>query len=169
MAGSAGSIFVDLLLRDGQYNQGLNRASRSTSNWSNKTKKDFGGLTSALNTITASVTRFATVAGTAFALVTLIRAADRVTALEGRIKLATQSTEEFNQAFQGLADQSIKFGSNLEAGVSVFQRLSFVRKEIEATVDEMLQFTSTVQQLSIISGASTASLTAGLTQLGHSL
>lgn len=169
MSSSAGSIFVDLLLKDAQYRSGLDRSRQYTKRWSGDTSKEVGGVSTAMAGLTRSFLRFASVAAAGFSLVSLSRAADRVTALEGRLRLSTQTTQEFEKAFQGLADQSIRFGTGLEAGTSVFQRLSFVRKEINATVDEMLQFTETVQALGVASGASGENLRAGLTQLGQGL
>lgn len=41
---AAGSIFVDLLLRDASFNQGLNRARRQTKTAANSIKADFSGI-----------------------------------------------------------------------------------------------------------------------------
>jgi len=97
------------------------------------------------------------------------RVADEMTLLTARIKQSTRSTEEFKRAFDGLAKSSKETGTDLSAAVDVFQRISFTRDEISATVDEMVKFTGTVQKLGVISGASTQNLQAGLTQLGQGL
>lgn len=166
---SAGSIFVDLLLKDAQYREGLSRSRQYTKRWSNDTTKEVGGVSSAMSGLTRTFLRFASVFAAGFSLVSLSQAADRVTALEGRLKLSTRTTQEFEKAFAGLANQSVRFGTGLESGTAVFQRLSFVRQEINATVDEMLQFTETVQALGVASGATGEALRAGLTQLGQGL
>lgn len=107
-----------------------------------------------------------TAAAAAFGAVNL---ADGMVLLKARIENATQSTEEFNKSFSGLVGISRETGTSLETTVSIFQRLSFVRKEIKATADEMLGFTATVSKLGVISGASPDALKFGLTQLGQSL
>lgn len=99
----------------------------------------------------------------------VIRIADEFTLLRARIDGATESVKEASMAWNGLKNISKSTGADLGAAVDVFQRLSFVRKEINATVGEMLQFTETVSQLGIVSGASTGALRAGLTQLGQGL
>lgn len=43
-SGSAGSIYVDLLLRDAQYKQGLSRSQKNTKNFTSSVKKEFSGL-----------------------------------------------------------------------------------------------------------------------------
>lgn len=98
-----------------------------------------------------------------------VRLADDMILLKARVENATQSTEEFNKSFSGLVNISRQTGTSLETTVNIFQRLSFVRKEIKATADEMLGFTDTVSKLGVISGASPDALKFGLTQLGQSL
>lgn len=99
----------------------------------------------------------------------IIRMADSVTQLQGRLQNATRSVSEAEQAFQGLRGIVQRTGTDMETAVSVFQRLSFVRDEIGATVDEMLKFTDIVSKLGVISGAGTTAMRAGLTQLGQAL
>lgn len=105
----------------------------------------------------------------AMAALKTINIADEFVLQQARIRNATDSVEEFEKAFNGLRDISRNTGVGIEATVNIFQRLSFVRKEIAATTDEMLQFTDTVAKLGVISGASPDALKFGLTQLGQSL
>lgn len=99
----------------------------------------------------------------------IIRMSDNFTLLRERVKLSTQSAGEFQAAFQGLRRVSQETGASLNATVDVFQRLSFVRNEIGATVADMVEFTDTVSKLGITSGASTDAMRAGLLQLGQAL
>lgn len=115
------------------------------------------------------LTRVLGLLGGAVVATDILRMADQMTLLTARIKSATRSSEEFSVAFRGLAASSRATGTDLSAAVDVFQRLSFSRDEIGATVDEMVNFTATVQKLGVVSGASTQALQAGLTQLGQGL
>lgn len=99
----------------------------------------------------------------------ILRRADEFNMLRGRINLSTESVREADQAWKGLAGTSLRTGAELGGLVDVFQRLSFVRKELGATVDEMLVFTDTVSKLGAMSGASPEAMRAGLTQLGQGL
>lgn len=105
----------------------------------------------------------------AFTIRAVVTMADNIAMLKGRLDNATRSAQESTQAFDGLRQIAQKTGSNMETVVSVFQRLSFVRDEIKATTNEMLQFTETVSKLGVVSGASPDALKNGLTQLGQSL
>lgn len=111
----------------------------------------------------------ATVAAAAFAAVKVINRAEDYALLRSRIEGATESVEEATFAFNQLAKISNEVGTELNTAVDIFQRLSFTRKEINATVEEMVEFTSTVQKLGVVSGASTGALNAGLLQLGQAL
>lgn len=111
----------------------------------------------------------ATLAAAAFAGIKALNMADEFTLLEARVKNSTKTTEEFTKAFDGLKESSKETGVNLKSSVEVFQRLSLTRKEIGATVDEMLLFTDTVNKLGVVSGASTGALNAALVQLGQGL
>lgn len=124
-----------------------------------------GGLSRAMGALTRVVGPLLA----AFSFVQMIKAADRMTLLEGRVRQATETTGEFTQAWERLNKVATDTGAGLQAGVEIFQRLSFSRKEIKATVDEMLQFTEAVQKFGVVSGAGPAALKAGLTQLGQAL
>jgi len=104
-----------------------------------------------------------------FFVTSLVRAMDQMTTMEGRLRNATRSTQEYEQAWSGLNDQAKRMGTDPSAGLGIFQRLSQVRDEIHATVDDMLQFTETVQKLGVVSGASGDAMKFGLAQLGQSM
>lgn len=130
-----------------------------------KLEKDFKALSNA-------GTAFAGVAKgfiAAFGIRELVQIADQMTMIEGRLKNATRSAEEATQAMTGLRQITVATGASMETTVSVFQRLSFVRDEIDATVGQMLQFTDTVSKLGVVSGSSQGAMQAGLTQLGQAL
>ena len=99
----------------------------------------------------------------------LTKMTDDFTLLEARIKNSTHNLKEFNEAMQALRKSSAETGAEFGASVEIFQRLSFVRNEIKATVSEMTTFTDNVQKLGVMSGASTQGLNAGLRQLGQAL
>jgi tape measure domain-containing protein len=103
------------------------------------------------------------------AVLGIVRVADNMNLLQARVKDSVGATENFKQAFTDLGKISQTTGVELKTTVDIFQRLSFVRTELGATIDQMLSFTGTVEKLGVISGAGTASLNAGLMQLGQAL
>lgn len=99
----------------------------------------------------------------------VISFADEMTNLEARISNSTNTMEEAQEAFVGLQNIVMETGGSMAASVDVFQRLSNVRTELDATIDDMVLFTETVQKFGVVSGASTGALNAGLTQLGQAM
>lgn len=104
-----------------------------------------------------------------FAALKAINMIDEFNQLQARVEQSTRSVQESTAVWAGLISISKETGASMAANVSIFQRLSLVRDEIKATTDEMLQFSETVSQLGVISGASQDSQKFGLTQLGQSL
>lgn len=138
--------------------QNLNKTSSRTQTQNNTTAKSFSSLGRSIGVMTAAATAFQA-----------LRIADEFKLLRARVENSTRTTQEFNFAMRELVSISAQTGSSLESAVEVFQRLSFTRNEINATVEEMTNFTGAVQKLGVVSGASTASLNAGLRQLGQAL
>jgi tape measure domain-containing protein len=127
-----------------------------------KQMRSLGGAAAMLKSAFAAM-------GIALGVRELIRMSDSVSLMQGRLINATRSVYEANTAFEGLRSISQSTGVQMETTIGVFQRLSFVRDEIKATMSEMIQFTDTVSKLGIVSGASQEALKAGLTQLGQAL
>lgn len=98
-----------------------------------------------------------------------LRMADEFIQLEQRIKTATQATGDFARVNQQLFDTAQDTGTALRDTVSTFQRLALARRELQATNDQILTVTKTVQQLGALSGASTTAMQAGLLQFGQAM
>ncbi|MBT8124848.1 MAG: tape measure protein, partial [Gammaproteobacteria bacterium] len=157
-----GSLIVDLEMQTAKFDKRLASIDGRIKNFEKKTnksiatvKKAFGGL------IAFEAVRRATVG--------ILQIADRMTELQGRVKNATRDTGDFNTVWKQLGSIAAETGTELDTTVQVFQRLVLARKELQTTNADMLQFTKTVQQLGVISGASTGALRAGLTQLAQGL
>lgn len=95
--------------------------------------------------------------------------ADEFVLLESRVRQSTRGVEEFNTTFKQLKKDAQAAGVELGTAVEIFQRLSFVRDELDTTAKSMADFTSLVQKLGTTSGAGTQNLNAGLRQLGQAL
>jgi tape measure domain-containing protein len=153
--------FLRLAEQTKKYNEELLKADSAVKKLTesqNKTTASMDKLETALKAVfTAEIVR------------RVITIADEYTNLEARIRNATNSVKESQEAWRGLRDVSNQTGSSLSSAVDVFQRLSFVRNEINATIDDMVKFTGTVQKLGVISGSSTQATQAGLLQLGQAM
>lgn len=136
---------------------------------SNSVKTTSDKISRSLSVASRALKGFIVTAASIQGLKTFATVSGDMAMLSGRIQNATRDAQEFRQAFDGLNRIAASTGGSLATAVDVFQRLSFTRNEIGATVDEMLRFTETVSKLGIVSGAGTAALDAGLMQLGQSL
>lgn len=151
-----------------QVNQALNSIKQNAAGVANESQKAQGGI-NRFGSAAAAVTGIVRTLGVAIGGMQLAKMADTYTFLEARTKNATRSLEEFNEAFSGIKRLASETGANLTDTIDVFQRLSFVRSELDATVSDMLTFTGTVQKMGVMSGASTVSMSMGLRQLGQSM
>ncbi len=136
---------------------------------SNSVKASSDRMNRSLKTAGSALRGLAVGFAAGFSVRAVAGAADEMKLLKARIQQSTRSLDEFKAAYAGLASQASSITGDLSAGVEIFQRLSFSRDEIRASVDEMLQFTGTVQKLGVVSGASTVALKSGLLQLGQAL
>ena len=102
-------------------------------------------------------------------VINVIKTADAYTLMNQRLKEIAGSTREASGMMAQLRSISNKTGTEIGTSLSILQRLSFVRNEINATNNDMLNFTSTITKLGVISGASQDAMKFGLTQLGQSL
>jgi tape measure domain-containing protein len=142
-------------------------AAKSVDQIDQSSRKASGGV-SALSSVTSGAANAIKSLIGGYAALQAVGMADQFVLLKGRVEQSTRSVEEADQAWAGLLATAKETGQ-LEASINIFQRLSFVRDEIKATTDEMLQFTETVNKLGIVAGASQDALKFGLTQLGQSL
>lgn len=165
----ARTVVKELLAKFSGDTKGLETATRRANGAISSVEKQTRRTSGVVSTGFASMVRAAAPLVSIYSAIKAANMADEFTKIEGRLQNATRSTEEFNQAFEGLKDIAKTTGADLNASIDVFQRISFVRDEINASTSEMLQFTDTVSKLGIVSGASTGALNAGLTQLGQSL
>ena len=165
-------LTADLTANTSRFEAGMNNASKSLNrfgqNVQRTSQRSSASMMALNNSSSALAGSFGALAG-AFTAINIVRIADQMNLLTARIKQSTQTTEEFRRAFSGLSNIAVETGGSLAASVDVFQRLSFSRKEINTTVDDMVQFTEIVQKLGVVSGASTTALQAGLLQLGQGL
>lgn len=99
----------------------------------------------------------------------IIADADAYKLLQARLKNATEATGDYAAVSESVYDISQKNGVALATTVGLFQSLARTAPELGVTNDEILKLTNAVQQIGSISGASTANMTAGLTQFSQAM
>lgn len=124
--------------------------------------KSLNGLAATLGTTLAGV-------ASVVAVRSALDLADRYSGLEQRIKQATAATGDFGRVNEGLFAIAQRTGSAFSDTVDVFQRLGFAAESLGASNTDILRLVQTVQQLGVISGASTTAMSAGLMQFSQAL
>lgn len=169
---SAGSIFVDLLLRDSQYVAGLKRVrgqSRDAFGGINKdlaqARQAFAGVVSPVNSISAAVGRLAGVFAGALSIQRIVQYSDAWKQLEGRLNLVSTSSEELAATQDRLFKIAQESRSDFGATVTLYQRLTSATKGLGIAQEEVFKFTEQLNKQLITAGLSGNEAAAAVYQL----
>lgn len=109
------------------------------------------------------------VLGGAGLLAGLTRMLDTLTNFENRLVLVTRSTQELNAVQEELFNISNRTRSNFESTAEIYTRVALAVRELGLSQRDTLNFTETLNQATILSGASTREASAALIQLSQGL
>lgn len=127
--------------------------------------RSFGNLNRAASLLQGGFVAFGAISITT----SLLRVADNMTMLEGRIKLATKSTGDFKGMLEGLKSITSGTGGDLSSTVELFQRLVPAAKDLGKSNNDVLKVVDSVQKLGVVSGASAVAMKAGTLQFGQAM
>lgn len=99
----------------------------------------------------------------------LFNSADQFRVLENRIRLVTDSAEEFAKVQTGLIDISRETFATISTTVQGYQRMAAASERLGISQDRLLGITKTVNQAVALSGASTQAAESSLIQFGQAL
>lgn len=99
----------------------------------------------------------------------VIAISDKYTELEGRLKLVTKSTSEFETATSSLYEIARKTRVEYASTVDLYTRFARSTEELNIPQHELLQVTEAINKALIVSGASGESANAALVQLGQGM
>ena len=99
----------------------------------------------------------------------LIRTADTFTLIQNRLKVVTTSTRDLNAVTEELFGIAQRTRASFQATAEVYARAARAVETLGVSQKETLQFTETLNQAVILSGASTAEAAGGLIQLSQAL
>lgn len=110
-------------------------------------------------------------AGVSAALVAreFIQLSDAVTNTQNRLRLVTSSSAELADVQQRLFDISNATRSSFTSTAEVFNRVALSAKELGVSNERLLDFTQSLNQAVVLSGASASEASAGLIQLSQGL
>lgn len=99
----------------------------------------------------------------------LIQLADQYTNLQNRLRQVTSSTEELDAVTGELLNVSNRTRSSFAATAELYTRTSLAARELGLSQRDTIQFTESLNQAVILSGASAVEAEAGLIQLSQGL
>lgn len=176
MAGSAGSVYVDLLLRDGRYRQGLKQSRDYTKRWSGQisgdTKKAESAFAQVLNPVSnleAGVLRLGATVAAALSVSQIINYSDTWKQLQGRLGLVVDGTAELASVNQQLSDIAERTRQPLESIVNLYARMGqMIPENVRGNLD-LLAITEGVSTALAITGESSLSAQAAIIQFTQAL
>lgn len=107
--------------------------------------------------------------GAAFSIKSVIDAADEMKQLEGRLRLATKSQQEFNIAQASLSQIAKETRQGLKETVDLYSRMALATKDAGVPQAELLAVTEAIGKAVKISGADADSANAAMVQLAQGL
>ena len=164
-----GTLTVDLLLRMGGFQQGMDRAARIADKEAKSIERSFSRLSRQVDgvrrTLVASLAGVASVA----TVRAIVQIADEYTRLEGRLRLVTSSTAELERVQSSLFGIAQRTRAEFTGVADLYVRLAQSAKELGADQGDLLKFTEGVSNALIVSGTSAQQASGALLQLSQAL
>lgn len=145
--------------------QGGKKAAAAT----RETQRSLSELNSELATIKSSAAGLAGAWAGAFATHQLIEFADTWNQMNGRLRLASTSTEDFATSQRALMEISQRTGTSLEANSNLYSRIAQSLRAAGYASSDVAKVTETVATSLKLSGASTEEASSVITQLSQAL
>lgn len=166
MAGSsAGSIFVDLLLRDGAYKQGLQNSARYTSNATREISRNFKNVLNPLNAVNTAIVQLGVVTASALSVKSIINYSDQWRKLEGRLNLVSDSSTDLADTQEKLFRIAQNTRTDFGATVTLYQRLTSATQDLGVSQTRVLNFTEQFNKILITAGLTSEEARASILQL----
>ena len=138
-----------------------------------KVEASLKGIQDSVNKTTASFASLATgiaaVASAAFAAKGLTTVSDSFTNLNNKIKVVTNSSEEFAKGLNNVKRIAISTRSNLNNVATLYGKVALAGNRFNASQRDIAAFTSTFTKSLAISGATAAEAASATLQLGQGL
>lgn len=145
--------------------QGGKKAAAAT----RETQRSLADLNSQLATVRSSAAGLAGAWASAFATHQLIAFADTWNQLNGRLRLAASSSEDYVESQRVLMEISQRTGTSLEANSNLYSRIAQSLRDAGYASADVAKVTETVATSLKLSGASTEEASSVITQLSQSL
>ena len=139
---------------------------------SDRTRQGIRSAKAGFTSLGKAVKRFGVLFGVALGAETarrLLMVADNLKALQIRVKTATSATGDHVAVWERLRSIAQTTGAEMTTVVSTFQDLARVKTVVQASNEEILTLTRTVNQLGVIGGSTTEQLRFGMRQFNQAM
>ncbi|EPE1850229.1 phage tail tape measure protein [Cronobacter dublinensis] len=151
------------------YYKTMEQGGRRAASATRETQRSLGELNAQLASVRASAADMAGAFAGAFATGQLIHYADTWNQLNGRLRLASASAQDFTTAQQSLMSISQRTGTSFEANANLYSRIAQSLRDAGYASADVANVTETVATSLKLSGASTEEASSVITQLSQAL
>lgn len=152
-----------------EYYKTMDQGGKKAAAATRQTQRALNDLNAELASIKSSAMGLAGAFAGAFATNELIHYADTWNQLNGRLRLASTSTEDYSTAQRALMDISQRTGTSLEANSGLYSRIASSLRDAGYASKDVAAVTETVATSLKLSGASTEEASSVITQLSQAL
>lgn len=151
------------------YYRSMEQGGKKAAAATRETQRSLADLNSQLATVRSSAAGLAGAWAGAFATHQLIQFADTWNQLNGRLRLASSSSEDYAQSQRVLMEISQRTGTSLEANSNLYSRIAQSLRDAGYASSDVAKVTETVATSLKLSGASTEEASSVITQLSQAL
>ncbi|EOL9074516.1 phage tail tape measure protein [Cronobacter malonaticus] len=151
------------------YYKTMEQGGRRAASATRETQRSLGELNAQLASVRSSAAGMAGAFAGAFATGQLIHYADTWNQLNGRLRLASSSAQDFTSAQQSLMSISQRTGTSFEANANLYSRIAQSLRDAGYASADVANVTETVATSLKLSGASTEEASSVITQLSQAL
>nr|DAJ35327.1 MAG TPA: Tail tape measure [Caudoviricetes sp.] len=172
MAGTLGSLNIQLTLDQVNFQNSLSKAQQRAQTFSAKTKGYLENIDSAMTALNNSskLTNFLLFKDSLTSSIkAFIQYADANTELTNRLKLSTNGNAQLALATQTVFDISLRTNQAVSATSLVYQKFAQNAEKLKLSQADVAALTETVTKSVAMSGSSAAQAEAGLVQFGQAL
>ncbi|EGT4305906.1 phage tail tape measure protein [Cronobacter sakazakii] len=151
------------------YYKTMEQGGRKAAAATRETQRSLSELNAELASVRSTATGMAGAFAGAFATSQLIHYADTWNQLNGRLRLASSSADDFATAQQTLMSISQRTGTSFEANANLYSRIAQSLRDAGYASSDVAKVTETVATSLKLSGASTEEASSVITQLSQAL
>lgn len=159
-SGSIGSIFVDLLMRTGRFDESLNKSKQSVQSASDSWRRSLGSSqrdfqrfsNNIASSFIPSIGAIGAAVASALSVQKIVQYTDTWTTLQSRLSLVTDTAQEMAQVQERLFEIAQKTGQPLNESIAAYTKLSQSLTQNQRSSTDLIRLTDLLSKTLQISG-----------------